>query len=601
VKKYIVYLKNYSLNKPHPDRWLVVTLTLFYLTASLLMGGCQTPQATERRIESDSTRPTINLGSLEQSKSGKVGLSGTGVLSTTLQIIVDGEVSGTTDVRSDGSWGYLLDVADAGEYRILLNTLDDERNIINSSDTYVLPLGSSVMADSTRPTINLGSLEQSQSGKVGLSGTGVPSTTLQIIVDGEVSGTTDVRSDGSWGYILDAADAGEYRILLNTLDDERNIINSSDTHSFFLPPTEISILTDPILKTTPTEYIPSPTNTSTPTPSTTPQQTKYPLTPIKDSVPSQTSTPLASDVLIGQQPAASDTPVPIETPFPSGVSVPQIAHTSCAINNLMIKNGNEVFVSGLGKPGESVEVLIGIYITNSTVVNDDGTWSSQIWLSSNEGVQHVGCNSSVAVRISNKTITEHEQGTETFEVEPTQTVTTSSIAPTQPFLVEISVTPFPTPTTTPTLPVPTAIPIIPTLTPTPTTTPTLPVPTATPIILTLTPTPTTIPTLPVPTATPITPTLTPTPTWPSSTATPVAPTLTATSIIAIAQVTRYANVRSGPGVNFPVVYNVLEGSSVTVIGYNNDVNEIWYKLVDGQWIWGNLLAGLSNEVFYLER
>ena len=50
----------------------------------------------------------------------------------------------------------------------------------------------------------------------------------------------------------------------------------------------------------------------------------------------------------------------------------------------------------------------------------------------------------------------------------------------------------------------------------------------------------------------------------------------------LAQANRGANLRGGPGTNYPVVGGVRAGDALPIVGQNDDGS--WYKLAEGQWI-----------------
>lgn len=56
----------------------------------------------------------------------------------------------------------------------------------------------------------------------------------------------------------------------------------------------------------------------------------------------------------------------------------------------------------------------------------------------------------------------------------------------------------------------------------------------------------------------------------------------APSVEALAQANRGANLRGGPGTNYPVVGGVRAGDELPIVGQNDEGS--WYKLAEGQWI-----------------
>jgi len=64
-------------------------------------------------------------------------------------------------------------------------------------------------------------------GEVTFEGTGLPDTQLQLMLDDEPLGQTEVHSDGIWSYTT-RLDAGLYDLRLHTLDDDSHVISQSE-------------------------------------------------------------------------------------------------------------------------------------------------------------------------------------------------------------------------------------------------------------------------------------------------------------------------------------------------------------------------------------
>ena len=55
--------------------------------------------------------------------------------------------------------------------------------------------------------------------------------------------------------------------------------------------------------------------------------------------------------------------------------------------------------------------------------------------------------------------------------------------------------------------------------------------------------------------------------------------------------TGYADVRSGPGEDYDLVYRIFNGNPVyTTSTHRTCGNAIWYELTDGNWIAGSLIG-----------
>lgn len=73
------------------------------------------------------------------------------------------------------------------------------------------------------------------------------------------------------------------------------------------------------------------------------------------------------------------------------------------------------------------------------------------------------------------------------------------------------------------------------------------------------------------------------------------------SVTAQATVNQNAFVRSGPSPNYDDIDSKRAETIISIVGYNNDREVIWYKLEDGGWIYGELISNLSNDVPYMKE
>lgn len=94
------------------------------------------------------------------------------------------------------------------------------------------------------------------------------------------------------------------------------------------------------------------------------------------------------------------------------------------------------------------------------------------------------------------------------------------------------------------------------------------------------------PEVPVAATIPVQSTATPSP----ASRTPTVPTAEGTTQIAVKVVTN-ANLRAGPGVNYPKVGVVKAGQSLVIVAQNPEGN--WYQTTSGAWIFGELLDGVT--------
>lgn len=204
------------------------------------------------------TIPAIDLPDFDFPP-GLFSLTGTGQPGDEIELVVDGEVVGTTTVGADGTWFLDLDLPE-GEYEVATRVLDANGNVLAESETRTMRVS---LPDITLPTVNIpdtgfpaGPFTLTGTGQPGdevevvvdgevlgtttvrpdggfpagpftLTGTGIPGGEVEIVVNGEVVGTTPVAEDGSWSFDFDLA-AGEYDVVTRVLDGDGNPFAEAD-------------------------------------------------------------------------------------------------------------------------------------------------------------------------------------------------------------------------------------------------------------------------------------------------------------------------------------------------------------------------------------
>ena len=170
--------------------------------------------------------PTLNLPAGELT-AGTVNLTGTGTPGSTVDVTVDGEVVGTTTVGDDGNWSFDLDWPEGGDYEIGARTLDADGNIAAEMDPIAFSLaGLSALA---MPSIDWPEFDF-PTGPFALSGNGRPGDEIEVVVDGEVVGTTTVGEDGTWSFDLDLPE-GEYDLATRAYDANGNLLAETDANT----------------------------------------------------------------------------------------------------------------------------------------------------------------------------------------------------------------------------------------------------------------------------------------------------------------------------------------------------------------------------------
>ena len=168
--------------------------------------------------------PTINLpdGELE---AGTISLTGTGTPGSTVDIVIDGEVVGTTVVDDNGNWSFDLGWPEGGDYELSVRTLDADGNV--AAEAAPISLALADLSGLSMPSINLPEFNF-PAGLFSLTGTGRAGDQIEVVVDGEVVGSTTVGEDGTWSFDLDLPE-GEYDVAARALDANGQVISSSDS------------------------------------------------------------------------------------------------------------------------------------------------------------------------------------------------------------------------------------------------------------------------------------------------------------------------------------------------------------------------------------
>ncbi|MBL8057566.1 MAG: LysM peptidoglycan-binding domain-containing protein [Anaerolineales bacterium] len=157
--------------------------------------------------------PTLDLpaGPLT---AGSLALQGSGAPGSTVQIVIDGQPAGTARVGPDGRWSFDATLT-AGEHTLTANALDDAGQVAAAGEPAALSVGDAP-ATAAAPTLDTPA-PPVRAGRVRLTGTGTPGSTVQVMIDGQPAGTATVGADGRWSFDATLT-AGGREIGVNTLD-----------------------------------------------------------------------------------------------------------------------------------------------------------------------------------------------------------------------------------------------------------------------------------------------------------------------------------------------------------------------------------------------
>lgn len=193
--------------------------------------------------------PTFDVPVAELT-TGELTLTGTGEPGSEVQIVLDDEIIGTATVDENGFWSWSGIIDEAGDYEVVINVIDSNGDVLAMSEPAPLTV---MAAEGAEPPV----LISPQTGDSLLAssqtfrGTGEPETTLEFLLDGESIGTATVRDNGSWSFSETIDEPGEVELVINVLDAEGEVINSTEpaTLAIIEPEVETSTANEPVDET----------------------------------------------------------------------------------------------------------------------------------------------------------------------------------------------------------------------------------------------------------------------------------------------------------------------------------------------------------------
>lgn len=163
--------------------------------------------------------PTLNLPE-KASVTSDVILNGTGQVGSPLQLLIDGQVVSLNQVAEDGQWSASTRFDEPREYQVSVQALDENGTVLVASETEVL------LVTVATPTLNV-PIGISAGSDLSLNGTGEPDSLLEIMINGQVVGSTTVNGDGQWSYSTTVNQAGELNVTVQTLNRNGTVVATS--------------------------------------------------------------------------------------------------------------------------------------------------------------------------------------------------------------------------------------------------------------------------------------------------------------------------------------------------------------------------------------
>lgn len=134
-----------------------------------------------------------------------------------VEIVVDGEVVDTVTADEDGNWSWTADESmEDGDYTIVARP---EGGDPEDGDSITITI------DTEPPHLDVTSPEPGDlldGDTIVVSGTAEPGSTVEVVVDGEVVGTTTADEDGNWEMEIDVDGDGDHDLEVTATDEAGN-------------------------------------------------------------------------------------------------------------------------------------------------------------------------------------------------------------------------------------------------------------------------------------------------------------------------------------------------------------------------------------------
>ena len=239
---------NWSLEVP------LAELGAYQVTAEALnhreesAGTSNTLTARRIAVVTAPTLALINIDEENETSDEVVTAAGTGTTGSMIRLLVNGEPVGVTGVDIDGNWTFNLPLAETGDYRISAVALDKRGAVAGTSDSTRVRRIPAVVAP-TLTLVNVDNANETSDEQADLRGVATPGSTIEVLLDGEIIGTTDVDAAGNWSFAVDLPENATYQFAAQALDKRGDVAGLSETVSA----TRIPSIVQPTIAATETE------------------------------------------------------------------------------------------------------------------------------------------------------------------------------------------------------------------------------------------------------------------------------------------------------------------------------------------------------------
>ena len=187
--------------------------------ASLSLGQPK-PEAEQEVMEKEAEALSVNLAEEDvELTGGTLVLDGSGQPGNEVLVLVDGEVVGTAEVNSDGTWSIEATEIEAGDHQIQIQTLDSAGEVESETETVSVSVSAPTIAANAPELIFPVDGADLLVGQVTIVGSGDAGTTVEILDGADVIGEADVDASGTWTFMFEPAE-GEYLYSARASSDE---------------------------------------------------------------------------------------------------------------------------------------------------------------------------------------------------------------------------------------------------------------------------------------------------------------------------------------------------------------------------------------------
>ena len=325
------------------------------------------PEAgSEPEAEVEVVSPSLSLPDGGQGLNpGPLLLSGQGQPDGIVQILIDGQAVGATDVGDDGTWSLEINLSEPGQYQLSVQALAAGGSVTAETEPVSVSLEAEPESEVevVSPSLSLpDGGEGLSAGPLLLSGEGQPGGVVQILIDGQSVGETEIGDDGTWSLEIDLSEPGQYQVSVQALAADGSVVAE----------------TEPVSASIASSAAETEEAAATETEEAAATETEETATETEETAATETEEAAATET---EESATSETEASTtETEESATSETESSAATTMAPDIIFPANGADILVGqltliGPGKPGAKVEILDDSAVLGTAEVSAEGEWS----------------------------------------------------------------------------------------------------------------------------------------------------------------------------------------------------------------------------------